>query len=49
MPSLTDIDKGEPKLTTDFRSVYAAVLQQWLGLNAEDMGKEIVPLSLFVS
>jgi uncharacterized protein (DUF1501 family) len=35
MPSLTDLDKGEPKMTTDFRSVYAALLGDWLGLATE--------------
>jgi uncharacterized protein (DUF1501 family) len=32
MPSLTDLDGGEPKMTTDFRRVYATVLADWLGL-----------------
>lgn len=29
-PSLTDLDHGDLKFTTDFRSVYATILQQWL-------------------
>jgi uncharacterized protein (DUF1501 family) len=29
-PSLTDLDQGDLKYTTDFRSVYASVLQNWL-------------------
>jgi uncharacterized protein (DUF1501 family) len=29
-PSLTDLDKGDLKFTTDFRSVYATVLNRWL-------------------
>jgi uncharacterized protein (DUF1501 family) len=37
MPSLTDLDRGEPKMTTDFRRVYAAVLRDWLGLPAEEV------------
>jgi uncharacterized protein (DUF1501 family) len=32
MPSLTDLAGGEPKMTTDFRSIYGAALQDWLGL-----------------
>jgi uncharacterized protein (DUF1501 family) len=32
MPSLTDLAEGEPKMTTDFRRVYATVLRDWLGL-----------------
>ena len=34
-PSLTDLDDGDLKHTTDFRSVYAAVLDQWLGVPSE--------------
>jgi uncharacterized protein (DUF1501 family) len=37
MPSLTDLDGGEPKMTTDFRGVYTAVLEDWLGLPARDV------------
>lgn len=29
-PSLTDLDQGDLKFSTDFRSVYATVLQRWL-------------------
>jgi len=32
MPSLTDLAGGEPKMTADFRRVYATVLGDWLGL-----------------
>jgi uncharacterized protein (DUF1501 family) len=35
MPSLTDLDKGEPLMTTDFRSVYNALLGDWMGLPTE--------------
>jgi uncharacterized protein (DUF1501 family) len=34
MPSLTRLDGGEPVMTTDFRQVYATVLEDWLGLPA---------------
>lgn len=30
LPSLTDLDKGDLKYHTDFRSVYATVLEKWL-------------------
>ena len=30
-PSLADLDHGDLKFETDFRSVYATMLQQWLG------------------
>ena len=34
-PSLSDLDEGDLKFTTDFRGVYAAVLEQWLGVASE--------------
>ncbi len=34
-PSLSDLDAGDLKYTTDFRSVYATVLDRWLGTNSE--------------
>jgi uncharacterized protein (DUF1501 family) len=30
-PSLTDLDNGNLKMTTDFRSVYATLIQKWMG------------------
>lgn len=30
-PSLTDLDDGNMKMTTDFRRVYATVVKEWLG------------------
>ncbi|MDQ6827056.1 MAG: DUF1501 domain-containing protein [Candidatus Eremiobacteraeota bacterium] len=30
-PSLTDLDHGDLKFATDFRSVYATILERWLG------------------
>jgi len=30
-PSLTDLDEGNLKMTTDFRRVYATVIKEWLG------------------
>ena len=46
MPSLTELDQGEPKMTTDFRRVYNAVLTDWMGLPA-DGGKGLGGLNLF--
>jgi uncharacterized protein (DUF1501 family) len=37
MPSLTDLDQGEPRMTTDFRRVYATVLEDWLGVAGRDV------------
>ena len=34
-PSLDDLDNGDVKYTTDFRSVYATVLERWLGAPAQ--------------
>jgi uncharacterized protein (DUF1501 family) len=47
MPSLTDLDKSEPKMTTDFRSVYAAALQGWMGLPHEGLGSGFGKVKLF--
>ena len=30
-PSLTDLDQGDLKMTTDFRSVYATAIEEWMG------------------
>jgi len=32
-PSLTDLDDGNLKLTTDFRSVYGTMLTEWMGFD----------------
>ena len=34
-PSLTDLDQGDLKFTTDFRAVYATLIDRWLGANSE--------------
>jgi uncharacterized protein (DUF1501 family) len=48
VPSLTDLAGGEPKMTTDFRRVYAAVLEDWLGLpTAGILGGPFEALPLF--
>ncbi len=47
-PSLTDLEAGEPRMTTDFRRVYAAVLERWLGLSSKEvLGGALGPLGLF--
>ena len=44
-PSLTDLDQGDLKFTTDFRSVYATVLGGVLGLDpAAVLGKAFAPV-----
>jgi uncharacterized protein (DUF1501 family) len=32
-PSLTDLDNGNLKMTTDFRSVYGTMLKEWMGFD----------------
>jgi len=34
-PSLTDLDQGDLKYTTDFRGIYARVLDQWLAADSK--------------
>ncbi len=49
-PSLEDLDDGDLKHHTDFRSVYAALLQDWLGVPAAPIvGNGFEPLTLFSS
>ena len=36
-PSLTDLERGNLKFTTDFRSVYATALEGWLGAPSDDI------------
>ena len=46
-PSLEDLDDGDLKMTTDFRSVYSAVLGNWLGANSgKILGGEFAPVAL---
>ena len=46
-PSLTSLDDGNLRFTTDFRSVYAAVLERWLEAPAQDvLGARFEPLDL---
>ncbi len=49
-PSLTDLEMGNLKHHTDFRQVYATVLDGWLGVSSKDvLGKEFEKLELFKS
>jgi uncharacterized protein (DUF1501 family) len=46
-PSLTDLDNGALKFHTDFRRVYATVLDQWLGLDSQAvLGSRFPPLDI---
>jgi len=49
-PSLTDLDDGDLKFHTDFRRVYASVLEQWLGVeSAPLLGEKFTPLQILAS
>jgi uncharacterized protein (DUF1501 family) len=39
-PSLTDLDRGDLKYTTDFRQVYATLLTDWFGADAQPVLQE---------
>jgi uncharacterized protein (DUF1501 family) len=46
-PSLTDLTDGDVKFHTDFRQVYATVLEKWLNWNSEPvLGKKYQTLEL---
>jgi uncharacterized protein (DUF1501 family) len=37
MPSLTDLDNGDLKMTIDLREIYAAILEDWLDLDTSSV------------
>ncbi len=45
-PSLTDLDQGDLKFSTDFRSVYATLAEKVLGVEPADVlnGRTFAPL-----
>lgn len=46
-PSLTDLDNDAPKFHTDFRRVYATVLDRWLGFESRTvLDKQYKPLDV---
>ncbi len=48
MPSLTDLDDGNMRYTTDFRRLYATMIRSWMGSDAKAVLKdEFVPLEIF--
>ena len=48
-PSLTDLDDGNMKMTTDFRRVYATMIKEWLGYDntAGVLKGQFEPLGVF--
>lgn len=48
--SLTDLQDGDLKFHTDFRRVYATVLENWLGVPSQDvLGAEYKPLDILLA
>ena len=49
-PSLTDLDDGNMKMTTDFRRVYATMIKEWLGYDRTEVVLKgtFEPLGVFV-
>ena len=49
-PSLTDLDDGNLKMTTDFRRVYATMIKEWLGYDDTQtiLKGRFEPLGVFV-
>ncbi|MFQ5503681.1 MAG: DUF1501 domain-containing protein [Planctomycetota bacterium] len=46
-PSLSDLDRGDLKFTTDFRRIYAALLRDWLRVSpGQVLGGDFAPLDL---
>jgi uncharacterized protein (DUF1501 family) len=48
LPSLTDLDAGEPKMTTDFRRIYSTILGDWLDVKGDVLDGKYEPMKLFV-
>jgi uncharacterized protein (DUF1501 family) len=49
-PSLSDAADNNLKFSTDFRQVYAAILDNWLGVPGKDvLGKAFTPVDVFKS
>jgi uncharacterized protein (DUF1501 family) len=46
-PSFTDLDMGNLRHHTDFRQVYATILDQWLGVSSRDvLGQVYKPIEI---
>jgi uncharacterized protein (DUF1501 family) len=45
-PSLTDLEQGDLKHHTDFRQVYATILERWLKVDSKAvLGKAYAPVA----
>ena len=48
VPDLTDLEGGEPKMQFDFRSIYATVLDRWIGVDSKTiLGETFETIPLF--
>ena len=41
-PSMTDLDNGDLKFTTEFRSVYATILDQWMSEPSNKLSSKVL-------
>ena len=49
-PSLTDLEQDAPKYHTDFRRVYATLLERWLGFDSRAVfGRDFEPISALLA
>ena len=49
-PSLVDLDNDAPRFHTDFRRLYATVLDNWLGFDSDAvLGEKFDPFDIFVA
>jgi uncharacterized protein (DUF1501 family) len=48
MPSLSQLEDGDLKFHTDFRSVYRTVVEDWFGLSIDKIGLESFPRTPFL-
>jgi uncharacterized protein (DUF1501 family) len=47
-PSLTELEAGNLRFHTDFRQVYAAILDRWLGVSSRQvLGQAFQPADIF--
>ncbi len=50
MPDMTKLERGDLRFTTDFRSIYATMLDQWLKVPSDSiLGGAFPPLDLIQS
>jgi uncharacterized protein (DUF1501 family) len=49
-PDLSRLEAGDLPMTTDFRQIYATLLDEWLGISSQSiLGESYRPLSIVAS